>query len=182
MKGRLMTATEQDIYSTPAILRQTLARVDERSDVLAPWLQGPAVFLGCGSSYCIALAAAALYEDARGVPAQGIMASEYHPRPEWTHVAISRTGQTSELVEAMRRARAAGARVALVGGELGAPAQQQADAVLRRTGATVRCTDDDPLVVAAQAQLLAVRMAEARRVDPDAPRHLRRAIVLPSTQ
>jgi glucosamine 6-phosphate synthetase-like amidotransferase/phosphosugar isomerase protein len=35
--------------------------------------------------------------------------------------------------------------------------------------------------VAAQAQLLAVRVAEARGVDPDAPRHLRRAIVLPST-
>src|SRR5919197_3281534 len=301
---------EQDIYSTPAILRQTLARVHERGDTLAPWLQGPAVFLGCGSSYCIALAAATLYEEARGVPAQGIMASEYRPRPGWTHVAISRTGQTTELVEAMRRARAAGARVALVGGELGAPAQEQADAVLplefapeqgviqtrfisaaalalrlliggegarqrlrdlpdrieqglaafdpaplvsfghvvflgrgwrhglallaalnlqetalvvpeahqtleyrhgpiasadegtlvwcfdppddaasaavlddvRRTGATVRCTDDDPLVVAAQAQLLAVRVAEARGVDLDAPRHLRRAVVLPSSQ
>ena len=304
-----MTLTEQDIYSTPAILRQTLARVDERGDVLAPWLQGPAVFLGCGSSYCIALAAAALYEDARGVPAQGTMASEYRPRPGWTHVAISRTSKTTELVEAMRRAREAGARVALVGGEPGAPAQQQADAVLplefapeqgviqtrfisaatlalrlliggeparaalrdlpdrieralgaldpaplvplghvvflgrswryglalmaalnlqetalvvpeghqtleyrhgpiasadegtlvwcfdppedaasaavlddvRRTGATVRCTDDDPLVVAAQAQLLAVRVAEARGVDPDAPRYLRRAIMLPRT-
>jgi len=125
-----MTVIEQDIDSTPAILRQTLARVDERGDVLAPWLQGPAVFLGCGSSYCIALAAAALYEDARGEPAQGIMASEYRPRPGWTHVAISRTGKTTELVEAMRRARTAGARVALVGGEPGAPAQQQADAVL----------------------------------------------------
>src|ERR687888_2243981 len=125
-----MTVTEQDIYSTPAILRQTLARVDERGTMLAPWLQGPAVFLGCGSSYCIALAAAALYEDAHGVPAQGIMASEYRPRPGWTHVAISRTGKTTELVEAMRRARAAGARVALVGGEAGAPAQEQADAVV----------------------------------------------------
>jgi len=305
-----MTVTEQDIYSTPAILRQTLARVDERGDTLAPLLQGPAVFLGCGSSYCIALAAAALYEDARGVSAQGIMASEYRPRSEWTHVAISRTGKTTELVDAMRRARETGARVALVGGEPGAPAQDQADAVLplefapeqgviqtrfisaatlalrlliggahvraalrdlpdrvervlgafdpaplvapghvvflgrgwryglalmaalnlqetalvvpeghqtleyrhgpiasadagtlvwcfdppddaasaavlddvRRTGATVRCTDDDPLVVAAQAQLLAVRVAEARGIDPDAPRHLSRAIVLPSTQ
>src|SRR5437764_2932430 len=305
-----MTITEQDIYSTPAILRQTLACVDEHGDALAPLLQGPAVFLGCGSSYCIALAAAALYEDARRVPAQGIMASEYRPRPEWTHVAISRTGKTTELVEAMSRAREAGAQVALVGGEPGAPAQAQAGAVLplefaseqgviqtrfisattlalrlliggegtrqrlgdlpgrveqglaafdpaplasfghvvflgrgwrhglaltaalnlqetalvvpeghqtldyrhgpiasadegtlvwcfdppddvisaavlddvRRTGATVRCTDDDPLVVASQAQLLAVRVAEARGVDPDAPRHLSRAIVLPSSQ
>src|ERR671932_684370 len=72
-----MTATEQDIYSTPAILRQTLARVDERGDVLAPCLQGPTVFLGCGSSYCIALAAAALYEDARGVPEQGVIQTRF---------------------------------------------------------------------------------------------------------
>src|SRR5437763_102770 len=303
-----MTLIEQDIHSTPAILRQTLARVDERGDTLAPLLQGPAIFLGCGSSYCIALAAAALYEEARGVPAQGIMASEYRPRPGWTHVAISRTGKTTELVDAMRRARETGARVALVGGEPGAPAQDQADVVLplefapeqgviqtrfisaatlalrlliggagarqrlgdlpgrveqglaafdpaslasfghvvflgrgwrhglallaalnlqettlvvpeghqtleyrhgpiasadagtlvwcfdppsdaasaavlddvRRTGATVRCTDDDPLVAAAQAQPVAVRLAEARGVDPDVPRHLSRAIVLPS--
>src|SRR2546423_13879363 len=97
-----MTVTEQDIYSTPAILRQTLSRVDERGDTLAPLLQGPAVFLGCGSAYFIALAAAALYEVARGVPAQGIMASEYRPRPEWTHLAIRRTRQTPQPVGGMR--------------------------------------------------------------------------------
>lgn len=50
---------------------------------------------------------------------------------------------------------------------------------VRASGATVRCTDDDPLTSMAQAQLLAVRLAAQRGIDPDAPRHLTRAIVVP---
>lgn len=303
------TMTEQDILSTPDILRRTLARVGEEGDALASLLTGPAAFLGCGSSHCIALSAAALYEETRGAPAQGVMASEYRPRPAWAHVAISRTGRTTELVEALRRAREAGARVGLVRGEPGSPVEAEADVVLplefapeegvvqtrfiaaallalraliggataraelddlpermedgiaafdpaplvrfdhmvflgrgwrygvaalaalnlqetalmvpeghqtleyrhgpissadartlvwcfdprdddvsgavledvRRTGATVYQPSVDPLVAAAQAQLLAVRLAAARGVDPDAPRHLSRAIVLPGS-
>lgn len=301
-----MTVIEQDIHSTPSILRQTAARVAERAGALAPFFDGPLAFLGCGSSHCIALAAAALYESERGAPGQAIMPSDYIARPGWTHVAISRTGQTTELVEAMRRARDAGARCLLIGGEEGAPATEMADAALplefapeqgviqtrfisaatlalrlliggadarralsdlpdrvergleqfdpaplvpfehavflgrgwhyglarsaalnlqettllapegqqtldyrhgpiasadertlvwcldprsdeqsaavidevRATGATVRWTDDDPLVSVAQAQLLAARIAAAHGVDPAAPRHLSRAVVL----
>lgn len=304
-----MTVTEQDIHSTPAILRRVLSRVAEYEAALAPLLQGPAAFLGCGSSYCIGVAAAALYEQTRGLPAQGIMASEYGPRAGWTHIAISRTGQTTELVEAMQRAREAGAPIILLRGEPASPAEPLADAVLplefapeqgvvqtrfisaailalrlliggdaarraladlpqrverglsavepdlltrferivflgrgwryglalvaalnlqettltvpaghqtldfrhgpiaavdagtlvwcfdapddaasmavlddaRQAGATVRCTGDDPLVSVVQAQLLAVRLAEARGLDADAPRHLSRAIVLPAS-
>jgi glucosamine--fructose-6-phosphate aminotransferase (isomerizing) len=299
-----ITVVEQEIRSTPAILRQAIARVAEQGDAMRALLQGPLVFLGCGSSYCIAVAAAALYETATGEPAHACIASEYLPRPSWTHVAISRTGQTTELVEAMRRARAAGARVALICGALQAPAAEHADLVLplefaaeesviqtrfiaaailtlrlliggpaalaalpdqmeraltlfdpeALTGftrivflgrgwryglamigalnlqetalcspnghqtleyrhgplagadaqtlvwcydppadplsagvlrdvlasdATVRCTDDDPLISAAQAQIVAVRVARLRGIDPDAPRHLSRAIVAP---
>lgn len=302
-----MTMTEQDIYSTPAILRQVMSRVEEHSGRLAPLLQGPLALLGCGSSYCIGVSAASLYEQERLLPAQGIMASEYTPRAGWAHLAISRTGQTTELIEAMRRARQAGASIVLIRGEPGSPAEPLADAVLplefapeqgvvqtrfitaamlalrllisgdvarraladlpdrverglaavepdllarfervvflgrgwryglalvaalnlqetaqavpeghqtldfrhgpiaavdagtlvwcfdapddaasmavlddvRRTGATVRCSGDDPLVSIVQAQLSAVRLAASYGIDPDAPRHLSRAIVLP---
>jgi len=300
-----VTLVEQEIRSTPEILRRTLERLESRGAAFAAELRGPAVFLGCGSSSCIGMAAASLYEAARGEPAQGTIASEYRARAGWTHVAISRTGQTTELIEAMRRARAAGARVALICGGEDAPAAAQADLVLplefaaersviqtrfiaaatfalRSTidpdlapglatlpermeaalaefdpeelahftqivflgrgwrhgiamlaalnlqetalmapngyqtleyrhgplaaadeatlvwcldpqddplsaavlrdvgisGATVRCTGDDPLIAAAQAQLLALRLAALRGIDPDAPRNLVRAIVL----
>jgi fructoselysine-6-P-deglycase FrlB-like protein len=49
---------------------------------------------------------------------------------------------------------------------------------VRRTGATVQWTDVDPLIAVAQAQLFALHKAAARGVDPMAPRHLSRAIIL----
>jgi glutamine---fructose-6-phosphate transaminase (isomerizing) len=299
--------TERDIRSTPAILAQTAARVAEHRETLTPLLVGPLVFLGCGSSHCVGLAGAALSEAQRRVPAQAVLASDYWPRPDWLHVAISRTGQTTELVTALRRAKRAGARVVLLEGTAGSPASAYADVSLplefapeqgiiqtrfvsaalyalrllltdaaegqtlgdlpqrlaqglltfepsaatlaarlvflgrgwryglaraaavhlqetalvvpeahqtldyrhgplaaadertlvwcfdppeeaesqavleevRRTGARVRCTADDPLVALVQAQLLAVGVARDRGVDPDAPRHLSRAIILP---
>lgn len=304
-----MSVIEGDIRSTPVVLRLTLERIAARGGELAPWLQGPLGLLGCGSSYCIARSAAALYEKARDAPAEGILASECRPRRGWSYLAISRTGKTTELVDAMRRVREAGGRVALLGGEQGAPAEAWADTILplefapedgivqtrfissallalrlliggmnaagalgelpegvrralddfdpqpllpfehvvylgrgwrygaamlaalnlqetalmvpeghhtldyrhgpiasagkntliwcldasddaqsaavlddaRRAGATVRCTGDDAQVGMIQSQLLAVRRAESRGVDPDAPRNLSRAIVLPNT-
>jgi glucosamine--fructose-6-phosphate aminotransferase (isomerizing) len=303
-----MSLVEEDIYSTPAVLRQTLTRVEECDASLSRVLVGPMVFLGCGSSYCVGTAAATLYEMERDSPAQGMIASQYRSRPAWTHVAISRTGRTTELIEAMSRARRAQALVALIRGDPGSPAEEYADVVLplefapeqgvvqtrfvtasmlalrlligsaearrtldaipyqveraldtfdptplasfehvvflgrdwryglalagalalqetallmseghqtmdyrhgpismadetsliwcldppddpmsaavledaHQTGATIRCTGDDPLASLAQIQLLAVRIAEARGVDPDAPRHLKRTIVLPA--
>jgi len=125
-----MAPIEEDIRSTPDILWRTYERVAGRKDALGVPFGGPLVLLGCGSSYCVALAAAAAYERERAAPAQAIVASDYLPRPGWTHVAISRTGQTTELVRAMERARAAGAAVLLIVGEEGSPAADVADAVL----------------------------------------------------
>ncbi len=303
-----MTVIEQDIFSTPAVMRQTIRRVAEQGSAVQPWLSGPVVFLGCGSSYCVAHAAATLYEASTGNPAQAILASEYRPRAGWSHVAISRTGTTSELVEAMQRIRSAGLRIMLLGGEPGSPALAQADITLplefaaeegivqtrfisaailalrlliegpapgaldllpdgvaqalasfdsaplltfghvaflgrgwrhglamsaalslqetaltspeahhtldyrhgpiacadertliwcfdppddgpsaavldesRSAGATVRCTGGDPQVELALVQLYAARRAMAQGIDPDAPRNLRRAIVLPAS-
>lgn len=49
---------------------------------------------------------------------------------------------------------------------------------IERTGATVRTGDSDPLIELAQAQRLAVAIAERSGLNPDAPRHLTRSIVL----
>lgn len=46
------------------------------------------------------------------------------------------------------------------------------------TGATVVTSTRDPLVELLQAQRLAVELAEFRGLDPDAPRHLTRSIIL----
>lgn len=49
---------------------------------------------------------------------------------------------------------------------------------IRATGATVRESTADPLVELVLAQRLAVAAAEHRGLDPDAPRHLTRSIIL----
>ena len=49
---------------------------------------------------------------------------------------------------------------------------------IRATGATVRVGTSDPLIELVQAQRLAVELAELRGLDPDAPRHLTRSIIL----
>jgi glutamine---fructose-6-phosphate transaminase (isomerizing) len=305
-----MTIVEADIRGTPDILRQTAARVDEVGEQFAAHLRGrPLVVFGCGSSHAIGLAVAALYEDRHALPAQAVIASEYRPRPGWAHLAISRTGRTSELIEAMRQARVAGAPAALLVGDRRSAAEAEAGAVLsldfaaestviqtrfvsasllalrllidsgaraaladlpaqveaglgadgiddlaqydhvvflgmreryglarlaalnlqetalavaeahqtldyrhgpiasagpgtlvwcfdpptdpaaagvlddaRAVGATVYRSDDDPQVMLARAQLAAVRQARRRSLDPDAPRHLSRAVVLPSLE
>jgi glucosamine--fructose-6-phosphate aminotransferase (isomerizing) len=305
-----MTTVEADIGGTPDILRRTVARVDEVGEAFAAHLRGrPLLVLGCGSSHAIGLAVAALYEDYHALPAQAVIASEYRPRPGWAHLAISRTGRTSELIEAMRQARAAGDPAALLVGDRGSAAEAESGAVLsldfaaesgviqtrfvsatllalrlvidtgaraaladlpaqveaglaaggiddlarhdhvvflgrreryglarlaalnlqetalvvaeahqtldyrhgpiasagpgsliwcfdrpddpaaggvlddaRATGATVYGSGDDPQVMLAQAQLAAVRQAWRRSLDPDAPRHLSRAVVLPSLE
>jgi glutamine---fructose-6-phosphate transaminase (isomerizing) len=301
-----MTVIEQDIRSIPAILRQTRDRVEERRTAVTPLLDGSVVFLGSGSSYCVGMAVAALYEQERHLPGQAMIPSDYAPRPTWSHVAISRTGATTELVNAMQHVRESGGRCLLLVGEQGSPAEAHANAVLmlefaseqgviqtrfivaaiqalrlliggeavreflndlperveqaltafdatsllrfehivylgrgwcyglacaaalnlqetalmvpeahqtldyrhgpiacadertlvwcfdavndvasaavindiRRTGATVQWLDVDPLIAVAQTQLFAVRKTEARGIDPAAPRHLSRAIIL----
>jgi glucosamine--fructose-6-phosphate aminotransferase (isomerizing) len=122
-------AIDDDILSTPGVLRQTLAKV-EADRTSGDLLSGEVLFLGSGSSYCIGQSAASLYEATRGAPAQAMLPSEYRPRPGWAHVAVSRTGQTTELIRAMRTARGSGARVLLVVGDRESPAEEWADVVI----------------------------------------------------
>jgi len=103
-----VSLTEGDIRSTPEILAGTIARVEQCRGTLAPMLTGPLVLLGCGSSHCVALAGADLYEAHGHGPAQAVFPSDYVPRPDWLHLAISRTGQTTELVGAMRAGEGGG--------------------------------------------------------------------------
>lgn len=122
-----MATIEQDIRSIPDILRQTHARVEEQRDTVAPLLDGPIAFLGSGSSYCVSMAMAAFYEQERRAAGQAIIPSDYLPRPNWTHIAISRTGETTELVHALQRAHESGARCILLTGQRGSPAEAHAD-------------------------------------------------------
>jgi glucosamine--fructose-6-phosphate aminotransferase (isomerizing) len=76
------------------------------------------LFTGCGSTYYLALAAAALYRQATGLRALALPASEIWLNPDTAPpperallVAVSRSGATTETVRACARWRAAGGPV-----------------------------------------------------------------------
>ncbi len=68
------------------------------------------IFTGCGSTYYLSLAAAALYQELTGRPARGVPASELwlNPRGVVTAgktllIAVSRSGTTTETLQAVSR-------------------------------------------------------------------------------
>jgi glutamine---fructose-6-phosphate transaminase (isomerizing) len=104
--------TENEILSQPACWEQCLRELEQGGQLLAArerfahgseWL-----FVGCGSSYYIALCAAAMWTAVTGMRARAIPASEVLLFPDLlpaspkacVPVLISRSGRTSEVVRA----------------------------------------------------------------------------------
>ncbi len=84
----------------------SLPRADEYGQVL---------FTGCGSTYYLSLAAAALYQELTGCAARAVPGGELLLNPQTILtdqktllVAVSRSGSTSETVKAVERFKAAG--------------------------------------------------------------------------
>jgi glucosamine--fructose-6-phosphate aminotransferase (isomerizing) len=72
------------------------------------------LFTGCGSTYYLGLAAAALFQEQTGIPARGLPASEVWlypqsavPKGRCLLVAVSRSGETTETVLACEHFKAA---------------------------------------------------------------------------
>lgn len=104
--------TYQEIMSQGQAWEQTLAAFDQQRSQLTQWLSLPReaiVFTGCGSTYYLSLAAAALWQSLTGWFASGVPASEMWLFPEATLtsqpsllVAVSRSGETSETLRALQ--------------------------------------------------------------------------------
>ncbi len=106
-----MSATLQEILSQPIAWQEALEIVFGQAEGVRPFLDGEVqyvVFTGCGSTYYLSLAAAALFQELTGRPARGVPGSElalngrtvlHAGRP--LLVAISRSGATSETLRAV---------------------------------------------------------------------------------
>ncbi len=102
---------------------ETVTAVLARFGYAAEWL-----FIGCGSSYYVALAAAATMKSLTGRPARAVPASEILLYPELVFsggpcipVLISRSGQTSEVLKAaevLKKRNLASVAVSCVNGQL----------------------------------------------------------------
>ena len=104
--------TYQEIMSQGKAWEQTLSAFDQQRAHLAELLSQPreaVVFTGCGSTYYLSLAAAALWQSLTGRFASGVPASELwlFPAAVLTAkpsllVAVSRSGETSETLRALQ--------------------------------------------------------------------------------
>jgi glutamine---fructose-6-phosphate transaminase (isomerizing) len=110
-----MAATEQTIFEQFSYWNAALKPI-------APSYEAELnVYVGCGTSYNLALSLAALSNQA-GRPAIGVPGGEWLNRPQvhwpnWqrTHVlALSRSGETTETIAAAKASRAAGAFVTAI--------------------------------------------------------------------
>jgi len=104
-------ATEAEIHSQPMIWEDVLRVFRQGADIglPSPDAYEEIVFTGCGSTYFLAMSAASLLEDHAGIPARALPASEIilssqdrRPVGPRLLVAISRSGSTTETVEAAR--------------------------------------------------------------------------------
>ena len=111
--------TLEEITSQPAAWRATLSYLEARAADAAAF--SPAGFdevlvTGCGSTYYLALAAAALLQELTGVRARALPASEiwlypgsaYRADAKTLLLAVSRSGTTTETVRAVEGFRAHG--------------------------------------------------------------------------
>lgn len=107
----------REVLSQPDVWRRTLALMFGKDSPLKGIDKligdGPVLFTGCGSSYCLSLAAAPMWTRFVGGPARALSASDVMMYPEsylprgvkGTVVGISRSGTTEETREAMRLLR-----------------------------------------------------------------------------
>ena len=115
-------ATYREIMSQTQAWDGGLASVKAEAQSLRDlWHKGDyrqVFFTGCGSTYYLSLAAAALWQEFMDVPARGVPAGELYLYPKATYgatetgrnllVAISRSGTTSETVAIANRFKAEG--------------------------------------------------------------------------
>ncbi len=104
--------TRNEILSQPAAWEAALALLQSRSAEIQSACRGESFshiyFTGCGSTYYLSLAAAALFSQLTGQPARSLPASELWLYPGSAYpaqgrallVAVSRSGETSETLNA----------------------------------------------------------------------------------
>lgn len=141
------THTRNEIMSQAAVWRATLDDILERRDTLRSKLQAayaPFIVTGCGSTYYLALATAAVLRSvgqaAWALPASelALLPLEHLPDP-FTLLAISRSGTTTETLWAVDRYR-----------------RERADAHV----VSITCVPDTPLVAGSDVVLIAPEAQE----------------------
>lgn len=104
--------TRDEIFSQPEAWTKAIAILKERAREIQDFSQQEhdqqVIFTGCGSTYYLSCAAAALFQEVTGLTARGLPASELWLSPKSSFyspgstllIAISRSGETTETLRA----------------------------------------------------------------------------------
>jgi glucosamine--fructose-6-phosphate aminotransferase (isomerizing) len=124
-----MNNTLAEVSSQPATWRRTTLLADDaRRELAAPGER--MLVLGCGTSWFVAQSVAELRESAGLGETDAICASEYVPRRRYDRVvAITRSGTSTEVLEALRRVPGGARRIAVTAVD-GEPVDDLAEARL----------------------------------------------------
>lgn len=124
-----MSVTAKEIFSQPTVWAHALERANSARQFFG--LPGERVlFIGCGTSAFVAHSLAALREDASMGVSDYAYASEWRGTRAYDRiVAISRSGTTTEVIEALHRVGPGTTRVAITGVH-GQPINKMVDASL----------------------------------------------------
>jgi glutamine---fructose-6-phosphate transaminase (isomerizing) len=122
-----MNDTSAEVASQPVVWEQALPLAPEmRAELAAPGER--VLILGCGTSWFVGQALAELREAAGLGETDAVCASEYRPRRRYDRVvAVSRSGTSTEVLEALRQVPAGTRRVAVTA-VAGMPIDDLADA------------------------------------------------------
>jgi fructoselysine-6-P-deglycase FrlB-like protein len=155
----MSTKTRLDIERTPAALGETARAAEAFAPQFTAFMNKGAgtagvAFVGCGTSFAVANVGASLAA-ARDIRTRALHASECRGTEAAMFVAVSRTGQTTELLGAAQRIRSAGGSILAVAGDPHAPLCELADAVLNLETAVESAVIQTTFVSSA---LLAFRM------------------------
>jgi glucosamine--fructose-6-phosphate aminotransferase (isomerizing) len=111
----------KEIHEQPSILRHIAEDRQEDARALADAIRRASrvVLIGCGTAYHAAMSARYMLAEAAGVSATVSVASEMSPvlpaiGPGTLVIAFSQSGETIDVLEAVKGARAAGAEIAAV--------------------------------------------------------------------
>ncbi len=118
MAGAPGRETHREILSQAEAWTATLVYLHEQAEALRGWLSRPwseVLITGCGSSYYLARALAAIWQARTGTPARAVPSSELWlfpdqvlPRSPALLVACSRSGETTETLRALEVFRRSG--------------------------------------------------------------------------
>ncbi|MGH7869856.1 MAG: SIS domain-containing protein, partial [Candidatus Dormibacteraceae bacterium] len=134
--------TEAEIHSEPRCWAECLRSLKSDGEIDRVLDEFPNrkhwLFIGCGSSYYLALAAAASWRALTGLPAQALPASELllfpqltlDEHPDLQPVLISRSGHTSEVLQAAEYLRSRHIPIVAVTCAPGQPLEEMSSATV----------------------------------------------------